>query len=89
MSDNKPVTVTSLDVKRIKPNTPEMAQYLSAGYQMTLEQAKAIIKERDADPATYPYEVYAKAKAFLAAYETAPTAVSTDPGWKRLQRKEA
>ncbi len=72
------------DVKSIQPGTPEMEQYLQAGYGgMTVEQAKHIIKTRNENPFYYPFEMEVKAKAFLAAYEAVPVAVDTTPGWKR------
>ena len=67
----------------IKPGTPEMAAYLEVGYGMSLERAKAIIKERTADPHTHPYELYEKAQAMLAAYNAKPEVIDTVPGWKR------
>lgn len=70
--------------KSIQPGTPEMEQFLQAGYgNMTVEEARRILKVREENPFYYPYEVAQKAKAFLAAYESRPVAVDTEPGWKR------
>lgn len=66
-----------------KWQTPEFKALLQAGYQMTLEKAETIIKERDADPARWPYEMYEKAQALLKAWDSQPRAISKDPGWKR------
>ncbi len=74
-------------LKQIKVKTPEMAAYLELGYGMSLEQARAVIKERDANPATHPYEEYKKAKAFLAAYETKPIAIDTTPPWRSRKHR--
>ena len=70
-------------MSRIEPGTPEMAERLSVGYGMTLEEAKLIIKEREANPQTHPYERLVKAQAFLQAYTATPQVISTRPGWKR------
>ena len=57
----------------IKPGTPAMESYLRVGYpDMTVEKANAIVKERKANPASWPYEMLEKAEAFLAAYEMGP-----------------
>ena len=69
----------------IQPGTKEMADYLSVGYGMTLEEARQIIKERDADPHVHPYDQYRKAKGFLEAYNAKPEVISTRPGWKRTR----
>ncbi|HQO97810.1 MAG TPA: hypothetical protein PLF72_08660 [Anaerolineaceae bacterium] len=68
-------------LRSIKPGTPEMEAYLGAGYGgMTVEKAEAIIKERTANPALYPYEVYEQAKAFLEAYRATPKVIDPVPG---------
>lgn len=68
----------------IKPKTPEMESFLKAGYpDLDVETAKRIIKEREANPLTWPFEEYMKAKAFLAAYNGVPVEkqiVSSKPG---------
>lgn len=70
-------------LQQIKPGTPEMEALLQAGYAMTIEEAKRIVKERDANTASHPYELYQNAKAMLAAYEAKPIAISTRPAYKR------
>lgn len=68
----------------IKPKTPQMEALLQAGYGLTVKEAEAIIKERDANPVTWPLEEYRKAQAFLAAYNTkTPEPSSTRMGWHR------
>ena len=67
----------------IKPGTKEMAERLSVGYGMTLDEANEIIKERKDNPQSHPYERLRKAQAFLEAYKATPQVVSTTPGWKR------
>lgn len=69
------------NLRTIKPNTPEMEAYLGAGYGgMTVEKAEAIIKERAANPALYPYEVLEQARAFLEAYRSTPKVIDPVPG---------
>ena len=77
------VTKKKPEMSSIKPGTPEMAERLSIGYGMTLEEAKLIIKERADNPQTHPYERLVKAQAFLQAYTATPQVISTTPGWKR------
>ena len=72
-------------IQRIQPGSEEMERFLGVGYQMTKEEAERIIKERDKDPHLWPFEVYQKAKAFLAALDATPEVVSTRPGWKRTK----
>jgi len=69
-------------VVTIKPGTPEMAAYLEGGYGMSLEKAQTIIEERPKNPALWPYEVYEKAQAFMAAYNATPEPVSTRKAWR-------
>ena len=70
-------------MSKIEPGTPEMADRLSVGYGMTLDEAKEIIVERKNDPASHPYERMRNAQAFLEAYDAVPQVISTTPGWKR------
>jgi len=69
----------------ITANTPQLEQLLATGYPniRTVENARQIIKERDGNPALYPFEIYQQAKAFLEAFTTNARVVSTKPGWKR------
>lgn len=53
----------------VKIGSPEHAALLAAGYQMTIEQAKTIIKERAEKPELWPYEKAEQARAMLAAFE--------------------
>ena len=71
------------EMSSIKPGTPAMAERLSVGYGMTLDEAREIIKERKDNPQSHPYERLRKAQAFLQAYDAVPQVVSTTPGWKR------
>lgn len=71
-------------IKPIKPKSKEMEALLRAGYpDMTVQKAETIIKERKANPQSWPYEQLERAEAFLAAYETPATVVATNPGWER------
>ena len=58
--------------RNVQPGTPEMEALLQAGYGMTIEEARKIIKERDEDPVRWPLEEYRKAQAMLAAYTAGP-----------------
>ena len=70
----------------VKPKSKAAAALLESGYGFSIETARAIIKERDANPQTWPIERYEAAKAMLAAYVTEPQVVSTRPGWRRSRR---
>ncbi len=71
-------------IKPIKPETPEMEALLRAGYpDLTVKKAETIIKERQANPQSWPYEQMERAEAFLAAYNTGATVVAKNPGWER------
>lgn len=77
-------TVDTSHIKPIKPKTPEMEALLRAGYpDMTVKKAETIIKERQANPQSWPYEQLERAEAFLAAYNTGATVVAQNPGWER------
>ena len=68
----------------VKPGTREHAALLAAGYGMTIEQAKTIIKERQERPELWPYEKFEEAQAMLAAYSAkGPQPSSTRRGWRR------
>ena len=68
----------------VKPKTPQAEALLQVGYGLTVAECKAIIKERDANPVTWPLEEYRKAQAMLAAYNTeTPQPSSTRAGWHR------
>lgn len=67
----------------IKPGSPQHELMVQVGYNMTKEKAETIIKERKANPQSWPYEMQEKAEAFLAQLEAQPQVVSKKPGWKR------
>lgn len=67
----------------IQPGSESHEAMLAGGYGMSKAEAEAIIKERDADPLTHPYDEYKKAKAMLAALNAKPKVISKKPGWKR------
>jgi len=56
---------------KIKPGSPEMESYLSAGYPdiATREHALELIRTRKENPALVPWEVEQRAKAFLEALD--------------------
>jgi len=80
------ITALAAAQPMVKPKTKQLEALLMAGYKMTIETAKAIIKERKADPQTWPLERYEDALAMIAAYEATPQVISTREGWKRSAR---
>jgi hypothetical protein len=50
---------------------------------MTIEDARRILKDWETNPQSWPHEDVARARGVVAAYETEPAVISTDPGWKR------
>lgn len=76
------VTSAVTTKKPILPNTPAMETLLSAGYNMTIEEAKDLVAMREKNPALVSYDEYKKAKAFLAAYTTKSIPVDTEPGYR-------
>jgi len=77
------VTNSVTTKKPILPNTPEMETLLSAGYNMTIEEAKDLVAMREKNPALVSYDEYKKAKAFLAAYTTKSIPVDPEPGYRK------
>lgn len=70
----------------VKPKTEEMEALLMAGYGFSVNDAKTIIKERDANPQSWPLDEYRKAKAMLAAYEAKDVRPSSQRlGWTRTR----
>lgn len=66
----------------VKFGSKEHKAMIEGGYQMSFEQAETIIKERKADPHTWPYDKYEKALAMMAALKTKPQPSSTKEPWK-------
>jgi len=66
----------------IKPGSAEHEAMLQAGYGMTIEEAKKIIKERDENPQTWPLEEYRKAQAMIEAFGAKPEVLSTKEPWR-------
>ena len=87
MTTNDPKkSITMLEAARkqsIKPKSDEMAQYLAAGYGMTIKEAGMIKAEFEKDHQAWPLAEYRKACAMLEAFETTPVAIDTSPAWKR------
>lgn len=65
------------------PGSKGLANLLAAGYGMTVEDARQIIKEREENPHTHPYEVYRNAKALLEAFMAKVAVIDTEPGFQR------
>jgi len=76
-------TVRGRSVDCIQPGSQAMDDLLAVGYGMSVAEARTIIKERDENPHSWPYEEYKKAKAMLAAFEAEPQVISETPGWVR------
>lgn len=91
MAQPKSARLTDGQVAEYVPAEPILAgsaaleQLLASGYPniRSVENAKQIIKERDGNPALYPFEIYQQAKAFLEAFNTQARVVSTRQGWHR------
>jgi len=75
-------------VDPVEPKTKEMELHLQAGYGFSVAEAKELVKQREADPTSIPWDTYKAAQAMLAAYEAKPAVVSTRPGWKRQPSRE-
>lgn len=74
-------------ISSIKPATEEMEAFLRSGYpDMSVKKAETIIAEREKDPSRWPYDVYERAQAFLAAYRATPVVVSPRKGWTRKSK---
>lgn len=73
---------TKKNDQTIKPGSPEMEAWLSAGYPdiATRVHAQEIIKTRRENPALVPWELAQRAEAFLAALDAKPIPIDTDPG---------
>jgi len=69
----------------IRPKTSEMARLLETGYNMTLQKAQTIIKERNERPELWPYEKFEAAQNFIAAYEAKPQVISERRPWRRTR----
>lgn len=69
----------------VEPGTERMEQLLAVGYPDigTIENAKQIIAEREKNPALYPFEIYQRARAMVAAFTAKSRPISTRPGWRR------
>ena len=57
---------------KVEFGSPEHALLLAAGYGMTIAKARQIIDEREKKPELWPYEMYEKAQAMIAAFEANP-----------------
>lgn len=57
-------------VDPVLPGTPEMEALLMPAYQMTVKEAKRLVKLHEAEPTHVPWDDYKKAQAFLEAYST-------------------
>jgi hypothetical protein len=79
----KNVKTLAQTVKPVKYGSAEHKTLIESGYGMTAEQAETIIKERKADPRSWPYEKLEQAQSMLAAIKTKPRVVSTTKAWQR------
>lgn len=67
----------------VKAGTKEAELFLMPAYQMTLAEAKTILKRDKEYPGQIPWEQVKTARAFIAAYETDASVTSKKPGWRR------
>lgn len=75
---------TSQKPQHFAPESDELEALLSSGYGgMTRKKAEVIIEERRKNPASWPYEQYEQAQAFLEALKSKPQVISKRPGWTR------
>jgi hypothetical protein len=81
--EQEPEEGVKFEFRPVRPRTPEMANLLSAGYQMTVEEAQSIVAARKQDSTTYSIAEVRKAEALLAAYSATPKVVARRPMWKR------
>ena len=60
--------------KALKPGSPELENFLAAGYPLIGNHAHAreIIEGRDKDHTAFPWDLYMQAKAFEAALYAKP-----------------
>jgi hypothetical protein len=84
MSPQEKIKALEAAQPMVKYGSPEHAALLAAGYGMTIDQARQIIKEREAKPELWPYEKYEQAQAMIAAFEVKnPQPGSTRQAWHR------
>jgi hypothetical protein len=84
MTDQDKIRALEDAQPKVKPKTAQAEALLQSGYGLTVKESEAIIKERDANPQTWPLEEYRKAQAMLAAYNaTSRQPSSTRRGWQR------
>lgn len=74
-----------LGIKPIRPKSTEMGNLLAAGYQMTIAEAREVIKARAEDSTAYSIAELRKAQAMLEAYETPPTVTARREMWRRVE----
>ena len=72
------------ELQHFAPESEELEALLGSGYGgMTRKKAEIIIEERRQNPASWPYEQYENAQAFLMALKARPSVISKRPGWTR------
>ena len=87
LTDEEKIQALADAQPKIKYGSKEHAALLAAGYGMTIEQARTIIKERKEKPELWPYEELVKAQAMIAAFEVKnPQPSSTRQPWHRSSR---
>lgn len=83
MADKTITPEEAYHLNYVKPGSKEHQAQLELGYGMSKAKAEQIIKERKENPALWPYEMLEKAEALLAALNSAPQVIDTQPGWHR------
>lgn len=77
------------DVERVAHGSDKHAELLAVGYQMTAEDAKAIVKANKETPGVYSLPEVRKAEAMLAALKYGkPPVVAKRKAWVRPIRAE-
>lgn len=71
-----------MEYNYVKPGSPEHIQNVEGGYKMTVDEASHIVKTWATEPQRYPFEVFKKAEAMLAAIKATPVVISTRKPWE-------
>lgn len=76
-------------IEVMRTGSPEHALLLRSGYRLTAAEAEMMVKQRESNPVSIPWQQYQDAKAMLAALATKPEVVSDRPAWKRSPRRRS
>ncbi|HUV28106.1 MAG TPA: hypothetical protein VMW34_12140 [Anaerolineales bacterium] len=74
-------------LQKFEPGSEEMESYLATAYGMDKEQAEDILNAYKANPLSVTPQDRKDARAFLAALNTRPKAISTKPAYWKVQQE--